>query len=507
MPQNEHLRWTDVTDFSKGLWTADSGFLMPADAFQTMQDCYPKQGGGLRAFFKPTTTTVASLSSTSRVVGLCDFTSSTSTTFMALTLDLGTGALTAWSRLHTDVAWTSRKVFAAPAGGLVSNSFAQIVQYVDSSGNRYFAIGIGQLPGGGDTGIWLWNINTAVWSQIANAADAIDLPIVMYQNRLVCRANGLFGTNTRLRWTDPGGITFPAANYIDLVNVQGDHESAIAALVPYNPSNLLVAQAASGWTLMSGDISDPIVTQMGDNHAPNISHGQGVALMANGPVFLDPNSGMYVAQNNATTFNRLDPELAPYNPGVLAPLQSVFYKDFLFVPGGRVMHVPSSAWFTLSEGTGSNETDYAHALRYDSKGYGTFTSPVGVYLPQFQDSFKINRYVIDEAIAGATTGRYETFTVKTAPLREPSGRQIAVREVEVLVNSHNTAASVAVTVNGVTKTRTAIGSGKKVLPFLFGERGPYLDVQVVPNSNVTNTEAPILEGLRIGARADGHQIH
>jgi hypothetical protein len=259
-----------------------------------------------------------------------------------------------------------------------------------------------------------------------------------------------------------------------------------------------------GWYMIEGDITDPVVRKMGLTHQPNIGHGTKMAVTDDGVVFNDVRTGLYLSQNMGSAFERLDPQLTPYTPPtVRAGYGVTAYKDFIFAPSGRVYDTRTKAWFTLSAGTGSTPSDFTHALAYESGGYASFTSQPGLYAPQFCDSFGINQYVIDEASASA---RYETYTLKTSPVRDDHGRQVVIREVQIGVDAFGSASTVAVTCGGTTQTSSVMAAGKNVVSFLFPARSEYLDVQIVPNSNNSGTEAPVLEFVRMGTRPDGHQI-
>ncbi len=500
---NNHLEWVDITDFSAGLWSTSGGFLMPAEGFQTMTDCYPQPGGGLRAFYKPEATTVTNLTTTARVVAMDCFTSAVQSTFMLLSIAPATGRLTAWTRTASASSWTSSKVFNLPAAANQAYQ-ADICQYVDNADSPYFVVATANYVGESGTGIWLYNINAGTWAQVSGTAGITGPVVAMYQSRIITRGVGDYGQNNRLMWTDPGAITFAAANYIDFGARVADSESALAGFAPYSPSNLMVATATS-WYTVQGDLGDPVVTEMGKGHAPNIAHGQSISPHDAGPIFVDANAGVFVAQNNGSAFDQLDKQLTPYNPpSIQASFGITVYKDFVFAPSGRVMDLRTGAWFNLSVGIGSTPIDRTYALRYDHDGYGGFTSPVGLYAPQWADTFAIYRYVIDEAV-GDASGRYSTYTVKTAPLRRPDGRQVNLREVQVMVKGFAAGDDVAVTVNGTTRTATDIGVGINVLTFTFNERAEYLDVQVVPTAASTG-EAPIIEAIRVGFRPDGHRL-
>lgn len=504
MPRNPNLLWTEVKDFTKGLFTIDEEYLVPATGFVVMEDCYPQVDGGLRAFYKPTASTTTGLTSTDRVMALESWASPVETTFMLLSVDPGAGTMTAWRRDLADSSWTSSKVFATP-GAATGSTFGYIVPFVTIT-NRYFAVSVAQASGGGDTGVWLYDLDADSWALALNA-DVYQIdgtPMTMYQNRLIARANSSFSPNTALYWTDPGDIIFQGANVLELPGRRGDTNQAISALVPFNPSTLLVGTAASSWITIAGDIDDPIVTDMGMSHSPNIAHSQQLAVMDDGVAFIDANAGLYLAQNMGATAKRLDPQLTPYNP---APIRDSFgtllVKDFLFAPGGRVLYTPTNSWFSLSEGTGANDTHLYHATRFDSDGYDDFTSDPSVYAPQWKDSFKINKWVLDDALDASA--RYDAYTAKTAPLRAPNAVFAAIDEVEVFTKSHTNGSSISVTVNGTTRTVTA-DAGEQMLRFRFRERADYLDATFVAASNNSSYEAPTIESFRIGTRKDAHQL-
>lgn len=97
--------------------------------------------------------------------------------------------------------------------------------------------------------------------------------------------------------------------------------------------------------------------------------------------------------------------------------------------------------------------------------------------------------------------REGSFTFKTAPLRDPSGRSVEIREVQVYARSYDANATVAITVNGTTKTQTISSPGRQQLTFLFRERGETLDVQLVSTAGAPSAnEAPTIETVRIGWR-------
>lgn len=100
--------------------------------------------------------------------------------------------------------------------------------------------------------------------------------------------------------------------------------------------------------------------------------------------------------------------------------------------------------------------------------------------------------------------RVGQFTWQSAPLRGPNGRTVEIREVQVYARSYDTGATLAVTVNGVTKTQTVGDNGvpgRDQLSFLFREHAEVLDVTIVSTAGTPSTnEAPTIQAVRIGWR-------
>lgn len=491
MPVNSHLQWIEVKDFSKGLWNGQD-YLMPADAFQTMQDCYPRHEGGLRAFFKPSTTTLTLSglgdATNERVVALSPITTSTGTAYLMVTKHATTGLLKGYFWGVGDSAWTLQKTFTAHGDGYANGGFAQIIQYHDNTnGRNVWIVGITHAKSDGtEDGWWLVRWDTSSWTRIGTTG-FLGVGIVQYQSRIVGAA-----LNT-LWWTDPGAVANPpAANFLTVATGHNDVRDIITNLVPYSPTTLLVATRGSGWWAVEGDITDPVVRQMSADF--NADFNQKTVNTENGAVFYERERGTYMTQNLAANFQRLDEHLVPWTAD--AHQGFGYLNGFLFAPNGRVLDMETQAWFTLSDAA----TSYA-AFEQGLTEVNGVSLYKGVFIPQYKASASMLLYELNERASNRAT----SYTVKTAPLRG-EGRFMHVREVQVGVDSINSAATVAVTVNGTTRTSSALGTGRNVVSFLFNEKAEYLDVQVVPASN-TSAEAPVLEFIRVGVRKDAHQVH
>lgn len=102
----------------------------------------------------------------------------------------------------------------------------------------------------------------------------------------------------------------------------------------------------------------------------------------------------------------------------------------------------------------------------------------------------------------ADSVRNGSFTWQSAPLRDPQGRQVEIREVQVYARSYDSNASVTITVNGTARTVSIPVPGRQQLDYLFSERGKTLDVTLVSTAGTpASNEAPTIEVVRIGWRS------
>lgn len=493
MPATNHLVWQEVKDFSKGLWTADSSFLIPGTGFQTMTDCYPQPGGGVRAFFKPTTLTkngLAFAGADHRPVWLESMevhSSGRAWLLITVNLDHASKFCTAWLLTPGGASWTKIADM---------NTTRSMVTQYHTTTSAYFIVG--------EVGY-----RTVVPTTGATTLTAIGLDLVAtYQSRLLSTgASAVTGglIRNQIIYTDPGSLSFPAANYIDIFGDRSDDTTTITGFIPYEPQKLLVSTVGAGWFSIDGDITDPIITEMGSGHSPTAYSR--MAKMDDGIVFWEEQAGFYIAQNNATSFDRIDNALVsfkmPSGPSAIDAALVGFARvaHFLFSPGGVVQDLDTGAWFSLSQGN-SNTFMFGRAKSAGPRAISTAPSLVSMlqYAPG-ANTWTMPLYETDDS-----SSRYETFTVKTAPLRDPNHRRLSIREVQVNVKSFHAASTIAVTVDGVTRTSAVIPVGTDRLRFLFNSRAEYQDIQIVAASNTSGYEAPMIESFAVGSRPNEHHF-
>jgi hypothetical protein len=202
-----------------------------------------------------------------------------------------------------------------------------------------------------------------------------------------------------------------------------------------------------------------------------------------------------MTENMAASFQRLDDALEPWDADWR---QGFGYQNgYLFAPYGRTFDFATGSWFTMSA-----MVDCPNSFEQPSPGVNGIPTVRSMIFPEYKASGTILTLPIEER----TSARVGSYRIKTAPLQAGNGRQVVIREVELMVKSFHAASTVAVTVDGVTRTSAAIPVGTNVIRIPFKARGEYLDVQVVPASNNAGTEAPVLEKFRVGVRPDGHTV-
>lgn len=482
MPSSKHLEWADITDFTPGFFDTSGDLLMPATAAQTMTDCHPEPGGGLRAAGKPTSFSTTGLGATGeRVIGVY------SRGAIALRAGVGDASdryvwtykssdnkvrVYRWDETDADTAWTEIKVHAAVSATpnpVIADTF------VDSAGDAYVVYTLAQT--GSDDG--LWSIKYSDGTVTKQLGSIFPLAVCVQDDRIIT------GNLYTLRWNDSQSISsFPAPNNLPVqASRQGNN---IQALVAFAPTDLFVGTRFSAWSMVQGSITDPTVRTMSD--AYTVGWPQNLPFTESGFAFISPNQGVMLS-SDGQSFSDISSTLdrTRWVQGSTSAIGDVgggnlsYIAPYLVAPHGLFFDFRTKSWHQSSVLL-ANDAFHSFADR-NYRQLFVATGGQGYSL-----------YVFD----AKESSRWNTYTWRSAPLRHPSGRQIRVREIEVYCKAYDSASTIEVTVNGTARTVTMTASGKQQLDFLFDESDEMLDIKVVASSASAGVEAPSIEVVRVG---------
>lgn len=511
MPTNRHLRVQEITNFAPGLFE-NADWLMPATGAQEMTDCYPQVGGGLRAFFKGTDLSVSGIANPTqeRAIGVY--------ARGGIPLRSGAAGIARDRYLMT---------YRATAGGYrprlyrmdesaAASTWTQI--FVDSGSNefniatsdndapnkavfRFFRLSAGspddayvlftmQYVGATTRGPGLYRLN---YNDVAASQKAVELttsvtgatrpsgPLAVHQSRVMVGG----GTNRdNLIWSDAGTVTFGASNFLPVEPNQD--LPGFVAMHALPPSDLVILKEGAPMVSVQGDIADPTVVQMIEGVAPGGQGAQDFGRAPTGLTFVATDG--YVYEGFGSSVRNLSQQLGGFagQTDLSGPGDTNFINEYLFAPNGYVLHIPTQSWF--------KQTRIAGAIHNVERSTRTIWGPVGTGV-----SFALRSL---SPFPGQT--RMNTYSWKSAPLRSPDGREIEIREVEVVAKSYDASATIAVTVGGTTVTKTLGVAGRQDVSFLFVARDEVLDIRVVSSAASSAVEAPSLEAVRFYTRS-GHQ--
>lgn len=561
MPANDHLIWHEIKEFG-GLWTAGNKFLMPSNHAQVMVGCHPQVGGGLRAFWRVNETVggenlvnggspevAAGFHVRNRgpnslsgygdgiefLVATYDNASSPPSDWNLWRRRLGPGATDAtWTRITTGFGAAGETSLAAPASpGPRQVSFAR-----HGVGTVSLSSGAGPSDtiyvnfNSFSTDAGLYTVNPDAPSATAKSVPNLQLgALTQHQARLVTSFKDL------LIFSDPGAdltsTNFTSGSNFILISEtgfaaspSGSVTSAIPVwMVPFPPSDLLVGTADGRIVNIQGDLSDPVVREVarwGATYWHEPVHTPfGVAVIF-------PNDGIYLVGPSGS----IEPLSESMSSGLWGTNfyqdgmgQLAYSKQFLFCPnqfasdgglhnnGAIVYDFRTKAWFTSThqddELMPSPRFMMADRNLNDSGVWivaGGSPPDPGDYLFQIQTGHIVGFVTDTERVL-----RNPTWEWRSAPLREPTGRQVEVREVILHVYQHSNVgtSTIEVTVGGTTVTQQLPAQAaefKGILTFQFQERGEYLDVNVKAQHDALTSEAPMLESARIGWTA-GHRVY
>lgn len=496
MPSHANLKPIAVSDFSPGLYN-NSDWLMPAGASQLMEDCYPQPGGGLRAFFKSTPFSDSGITHAAheRLIGLYPAGGIQNRSGAGIGTDRymatyhfesgngnpvlyrldGTDGATGWTSLVKTVGGTG---FAAHAADN-SPGKASFRLFELADGTIHIVLVV--RYGGTDTGLWrvaypgqpgtITDLNGGVFG-------TLDGPITIHEDRLIS-AQG-----AQIVWTEPGSETFDSDAFLPIdPNRAGARINSLEGL---EPSDLLIMRQGAPSVVLQGDISATPAQQV---TTEGISAGGGgfcdFCPTPQGLAFISNDGYLYLTDGR--THTKLSQQLSKFTQSADFTTYGdiVYAGEFLFAPRGRAYHFPTQSWFTQTQLAGSVKS----VERYNDEVFGNVADGV---------NFELARIIPE-----SDQDRVGTFRFTTAPLHSDDGRQVVIRQIDVIVNTYDTNATVAITVNGTTVTRRMRDVGRQTVQFLFNERDEVLDAAFVSTSGDFIAEAPSIESYRIWTRS-GH---
>lgn len=485
VPVDSHLTWAEVRSFAPGLWTAQDQ-LMPSTAAQQMIDCFAVPSGGLRAWFKPTafpTTGIVSLTLETPVAlfvheGLINRSGSGIGNDYYLITANATDTFTRVYRMDQTAAgppvvWTLIKTHAA---GLVP-SFVPTCNYITAAGDRYFCYALG-AANGADNGVWLVKYSDGSLNHLLSGQQPI---VANYQSRLIVAGSVAGGNSSVIQFTDPGTLANILTNVAPVDISEGLAD--ISGFSTFSPGDLIVFKRGAPIYLVEGDLDNYTVRQMNGSKF----NGTNALRGPQGVIFAVSADGFYETPDGSV-IQPLSKQIAASQ--VAGPM--LWHNHYMFTGSGLVYDHDTGTWFSSSFVTSSMV-----GTRLDlnvSPGPGFF----------FADKAATFALWTMPVVDGASSARAESYTWKSAPLRDPTGRQIEVRAVEVYARSTNAAtSSITVTVNGVARTIACDSSGRGALTFYFMNRREEVDITITAASNAAGVEAPRVEAIRIGSQG-GH---
>lgn len=514
MPVNNHLSAIEITDFAPGLWEASS-HLMPPTAAQTMLNCHPQPGGGLRAFYKGTgmTTTGIANPTQERVLGLyargsldvragvglgqeVDYYlmtyryASGATRPMLYRMD-GTNGETSWTRIYRASGTNELTAASSDNNAPQKATFRYFRLLTGAPNDNYVVVSLVYLTAYDGTGRGLYRMN---YNDLSSAQKMINLStsisgdtypsgaLTVHQSRLI--VSGL-SDQQALLFTDPGTVTFSAANYLR-VEPSADL-SAIIAMHPNAPSDLLLLKEGAPMVAVQGDITDPVVQSMVEGIAAGTSGLQDFGRTPYGLTYISTGGGIYMT--NGSTVTPLSEQLGPFSQQAdfVGPGDTNFLNGYLFAPNGYVYDFETKAWFKQDRMAGALH----NVERSTRQIWGSVATGVSFALRSISP------------FPGQQ--RNDTYTWKSAPFRDPSGRELEVREVEIMTKAYASGGSFTVTIGGVSRTVNLGASGVQGCRALFAVRGDALDITITANSGNSSVEAPSIEAVRVYTRAGHHR--
>lgn len=471
--QNKQLQWIELTDFSPGLSTVGGDLLEPATAASQMDDCMVSPFGGFHAAMRAISHPITGIANSGSVFvkGLLIYGG------------IGVSGLEAdrflWLQDGTDLKvyrWddglpaTSWLLIAtiALSSGVVNSVVADT--FVDSAADEYIMFNVFQS--GGSDGVWsIKRSDGSVTRRVTFACTS-----VVVQDNIIIAANGHI-----LRWSAAQSVSsWPTENNLPVGSSR--RGSTITVMNAFAPSDLILGMDYAPWIVVQGDITQPLVRSMSDARIPQ--QIQRTPLTDGGIAFVGPNQGIFLTQDG-NSFQDISTQIEQNFWGEGATSAPIGYSNnMLFVAAGAglIWDERTKAWHNST----AIVTNTTHAAADRKSSEIMVSTKNGATMTMWTYKADLSN------LAGS-------WTWKSVPLRSEDGRQIAIREVQVYVETFDSNSTLAVTVGDTTHSITITSASKQHLSYRFLDRGEILDIKLVGSAGTpADNQGPSVEVIRIG---------
>ena len=343
--------------------------------------------------------------------------------------------------------------------------------------------------------------------------DAEDLgPVIGHQSRLVMAArNGLM-------FTTPGLYDFPndigdGDNWLVLGSGSYDRpESHPAWMLSVPPSDLLVATHRGDLFNIQGDLGDPTVRELSKSlvsmpHLPkNTAYGPAVILPSTGPVILSFDGSFQELASNIDArawfveddfgfFGSLD----FVNHQLFAPNQHTFTDDERISNGMLVYDFRTKAWFTSTHPDLVSVPTPRFMFVEGARKEGGVVLFTGDTLSTSDAGAPV---MVRHPLLSGAQNRSSVFEWVSSPVRDPEGRRVDGQSVEIATRALGVYGAVDITLSNGTDSETHtidVPEGTSTTVVSFRQiKGSYIEVGVKSRSNDEDTEAPMVDFVRLG---------
>lgn len=356
-------------------------------------------------------------------------------------------------------------------------------------------------------------LTTATEFSDSNGARAL----VIHQNRLVAAERNFIrfsaaGTDD-FDGTGSGFLVLNPTGYLTTESGYPNQGAVAAWMLPIPPGDLLVGTVDGKIYNVQGDLSDPEVRELGLwagalPHVPAntpagiyvLLSGRGVGRLGLDGSIEEVSGGLLPTIWNPTEVGGALGQMAGTERYLFCPNE---HQDATLSNGPLVLDHATGSWFTATHPDDFTLTNPRFMALDNNPQYGSVWVVTGES-PQGQGftAPMLFRFPVGAGFGSMDTAeqRAATWEWQSSPLRDPSGRYVEIREIQIPAYAFNDVTStLAVTVNGTTRTVT-LPAGRSIQSILFKEREENLDITVKAKSNDPDVEAPMIEAVRAGWR-------